>query len=274
MLFGNRVDKYPYLVSYLHETERVDLFRELRAQESLTTGLGLIAAFGTWAVVSGFGRSAAFLSFAPLLVAGLVVAGMANYRRRAKMRTPEFESRLEALQLLAVIRRMHQLNRLHRDLSESTLTLLDEVARLRSQVRDALSLPYWNQSGLSPTMVELKKQALNAVDQAAIDAVLQFRNSLPTQVSMRPWWSYLDEALETVTGKASTATPFTEQGFDGAFKVAQKMQTLKSEIEQLTLGSAKGIAGEVEQLPGALIDDALMEIRTIRQAEEELRQGI
>ncbi len=274
MLFGSRVDKYPYLVSYLHETERVDLFRELRTQESLTTGVGLISSMVVWSVLVPISRSVAFLSFLPLLIAGLVIGGMVNHARRARLRTPEFESRLEALQLLAVIRRMHQLNRLHRDLSDSTLTLLDEVARLRSQVRETLSLPFWQQSTLSPTLTELKRQALTAVDQAAIDAVLQFRNSLPVTVETRPVWSYLDEAMESVTGRAMRATPFTEQGFDGAFKVAQKMQTLKSEIEQLTNAAPKGIAGEVETMPGALIDDALMEIRTIRQAEEELRAGL
>jgi hypothetical protein len=181
---------------------------------------------------------------------------------------------VEAYQLLAVMRRMLQLNRLHRDLSESTLTLLDEIARLRGQIHDILNMPFWQQSHLSSTLMELKRQALVAADQSTIDAVLQFRNSLPMQVEARPVWSYIDEAVETFSGKANRATPFTELGFDGAFRVAQKLQTLKSEIEQLTNSAPSGLAGEVEQMPGALIDDALMEIRTIRAAEEELRLGL
>jgi len=274
MLFGNRADQYPYLVSYLHETERVDLFREFRGQETLTTGIGVFCALGTWALLMPFGALVALTSLGPLLIMAVVVTGIINLKRRAAMRTPEFESKVEAYQLVAVMRRMLELNRLHRDLSDSTLTLLDEIARTRGQIHDILNMPFWQQSHLSPTLGELKRQAIVAADQSTIDAVLQFRNSLPTQVQARPVWSYIDEAVETFTGRAVRATPFTEIGFDGAFRVAQKLQMLKSEIEQLTNAAPMGVAGEVEQMPGALIDDALMEIRTIRKAEEELRQGL
>ena len=274
MLFGNRAERYPYLVSYLHETERIDLFREFRGQEALTTGTGIFCALGIFGVILLGYPLIAVLALGPLLIMALVTCGIINLKRRAALRTPEFESKVEAYQLLAVMRRMLQLNRLHRDLSDSTLTLLDEIARLRSQIHDILNMPFWQQSHLSSTLVELKRQAIVAADQSTIDAVLQFRNSLPMQVQARPVWSYIDEAVETLSGKASRATPFTELGFDGAFRVAQKLQTLKSEIEQLTNAAPIGVVGEVEQVPGALIDDALMEIRTIRAAEEELRQGL
>lgn len=274
MLFGNRADRYPYFISYLHETERIDLFRDFRGQETLTTGIGITAALGAFGVILLFQPLVAVAALGPLLIMALVTCGIVNLKRRAALRTPEFESKVEAYQLLAVMRRMLQLNRLHRDLSDSTLTLLDEIARLRGQIHDILNMPFWQQSHLSSTLIELKRQALVAADQSTIDAVLQFRNSLPVQVQARPVWSYIDEAVETVSGRANRATPFTELGFDGAFRVAQKMQTLKSEIEQLTNSAPSGVAGEVQQVPGALIDDALMEIRTIRAAEEELRLGL
>jgi hypothetical protein len=218
MLFGNRADRYPYFVSYLHETERIDLFREFRGQETLTTGTGIFAALGSFGIILLFQPLIAVIVLGPLLLMALVTCGIINLKRRAALRTPEFESKVEAYQLLAVMRRMLQLNRLHRDLSESTLTLLDEIARLRGQIHDILNMPFWQQSHLSSTLMELKRQALVAADQSTIDAVLQFRNSLPMQVEARPVWSYIDEAVETFSGKANRATPFTELGFDGALR--------------------------------------------------------
>lgn len=274
MLFGNKSEQYPYLVSYLHETERVDLFREVRSAETTTTALGVAGGLCLWAVLVPIGKAAAFLGFAPLLIGGLIIAGVVNHRRRAAIRTPEFESKLEAYRILAVLRRMLQLHRMHRDLSEAALTILDEMARLRRQVHDILELPYWQSPSLPPTLQNLKQQTLVAIDQSMIDGVLQFRNSIPTTVEARPLVSYIDEAVESFSGKAQRSAPVTEAGFNAAYRVAEKMQALRGELERLTDTKPDGLEGEVQQIPGGLIDDALMEIRTLRQAEEELRQGL
>ena len=128
MLFANKGEQYPHLVAYLRETERLDLFKDFHQRWSKIVGLAAGIPF-----VFGLLFHASISTFLNLVVSGAcgAVALYAMKMKKAELFTPEIESRLEAHRLFGAMRKMLMLNRLHRDLSESTLTLLNEIARTR-----------------------------------------------------------------------------------------------------------------------------------------------
>jgi hypothetical protein len=194
--------------------------------------------------------------------------------KKAELYTPEIESRLEAHRLFGSMRKMLTLNRLHRDLSESTLTLLNEIARTRLETKLLLESPYWRQPTLPDTYAQLRDQAITATDQAMMDAVLQFRQTIPTEVPIRKPGDYVNEAIETFLKVQKTPVPGGEIGFEGAFKIADKLQQMRTELEKMTVKGESEALFTPSDIPGGMLDVTMSEIRTIRQAEEELRQGL
>ncbi len=269
MLFGNKAEQYPHLIAYLRETERLDFFREFNQRWSVIMSVAVLAPFCI-GVLTG-------VQFFGVVLVTAACAGMANYIRRqkkAELFTPELESRLEAQRLFGSMRRMLALNRLHRDLSEATLSLLNEISRSRIEIKQLLENAYWKQPTLPSTYAQLRDQASAACDQAMYDAVMQFKMIIPTEIESRRPGDYVNEALETILKSPKQAYPGGEIGFDAAFRIADKLQQLRNEIDAMTSrGESENIVSPTD-IPGGLLDLTMSEIRTIRQAEDELRQGL
>ncbi len=271
MLFGNKGEQYPHLVAYLRETERLDIFRDFHQR----WGRIIAVAAGAPFLFGLIFRSA--ISFPLTLLVTALCGAAALYAMRTKkaeLFTPEIESRLEAHRLFGAMRKMLTLNRLHRDLNEATLTLLNEIARTRMETKQLLESPYWRQPTLPDTYCQLRDQAITATDQAMMDAVLQFRATIPTDIQSRKAGDYLNEALETFLKVQRTAIPGGDIGFDSAFKIADKLQQMRSELEKMTVKGENESLFTPADIPGGMLDITMSEIHTIRQAEEELRQGL
>ncbi len=272
MLFSNKGEHYPHLVAYLRETERLDIFKDFhhRWGKIIALAAGIPFFFGLL-----FHTAISITMVLPILVSGACGAAAlyAMKMKKAELFTPEIESRLEAHRLFGAMRKMLTLNRLHRDLSESTLTLLNEIARTRMETKQLLESPYWRQPTLPDTYCQLRDQAITATDQAMMDAVLQFRATIPTEIQSRRAGDYVNEALETFL-KVPRVPVGGEIGFDAAFKIADKLQQMRTELEKMTVKGENEAMFAPADIPGGMLDVTMSEIRTIRQAEEELRQGL
>ena len=271
MLFGNKGEQYPHLVAYLRETERLDLFREFhhRWGKIIALAAGIPFFFGLL-----FHSAITILGTLLVSIACGAAALFVMRSKKAELYTPEIESRLEAHRLFGAMRKMLTLNRLHRDLSESTLTLLNEIARTRLETKQLLESPYWRQPTLPDTYAQLRDQAITATDQAMMDAVLQFRATIPTEVHSRKPGDYVNEALETFLKVQKTPVAGGEIGFESAFKIADKLQQMRNELEKMTVKGESEAMFTPADIPGGMLDVTMSEIKTIRQAEEELRQGL
>lgn len=270
MLFSNKGEQYPHLVAYLRETERLDIFKDFHQR----WGRIIAAAFGA---PIAFRMVLPILGWSEALVASIVLGSIAIVimrTKKAELYTPEIESRLEAHRLFGAMRKMLTLNRLHRDLSESSLTLLNEIARTRLETKQLLESPYWRQPTLPDTYCQLRDQAITATDQAMMDAVLQFRATIPTEIHSRRPGDYVYEAMETFFKVQKVPVAGGDIGFDGAFKIANKLQQMRSELEKMTVKGENEALFTPADIPGGMLDVTMSEIRTIRQAEEELRQGL
>lgn len=217
------------------------------------------------------------MPFLVVLAVTLACGSMANYvmrQKKAELFTPELESKLEAHRLFGTLRRMLALNRLHRDLSEATLTLLNEIARTRIEIKQLLESPYWRQPTLPTTYTQLRDQAIAASDQAMNEAILQFKLAIPTDVESRRPGDYVNEALETFLKVQKGGSHPTDIGFDAAFRIADKLQQMRTELDTMTARGENENLVKPTDIPGGMLDLTMMEIRTIRQAEDELRQGL
>jgi hypothetical protein len=274
MLFGNRAaEQYPNLQAYLRETERIDLWQDLRTREIITYIFAAAAPVALGFILSKVSDfTLPWIVTGGLFLASFYAAFAYNTKQRQAYSTPEFESRLVAHRVLSGLRKMNQLHRLHRDLSESTLTVLDEVARTRQEIRNIMEMPYWKQPDLGESYKQLREQSLVAADQAILDAVLQFRAAMPEQVQARKMGDFVDEAFETYLKLHRKPVKFAEAGFDAAYKIAGKLQEMRNALEEMTNQASNDIFRAPTQIPGGLVDMAMMEIRTLRQAEEELQQ--
>ena len=270
MLFGNKGEQYPHLVAYLRETERLVIFKDFHQR------WGKIIA-GAFAFPLFFRIVWPILGWSEVIVISAVLGSIAIVlmrTKKAELYTPEIESRLEAHRLFGAMRKMLTLNRLHRDLSESTLTLLNEISRTRLETKQLLESPYWRQPTLPDTYCQLRDQAITATDQAMMDAVLQFRATIPTEIHGRKPGDYLNEALETFLKVQKPPVPGGDIGFDAAFKIADKLQQMRNELEKMTVKGESEAMFSPADIPGGMLDVTMSEIRTIQQAEEELRQGL
>lgn len=273
MFFGNKAEQFPHLASYLRENEKLDLFRDFNQRWIQIIGVAVLSP-----IVLGFLSNSIGLNI-PRWLIGLasvgigVFLGLKMMKKRAELHTPEMESRLEAHRLYGTMYKMLQLHRLHRDMSETTLTILDELARTRTEVRQLLDTPFWKQPGLTETYVQLRRQALTASDQAMMDAVMQFKYSVPEKVEARRVADFIDEAVTSFT-KQKKGDRLPEPGFETAFSIANRLQEMRSELERITLQQEEEDVFLGAQVPGGLVDRAMSEIRTIRMAEEEIKQGL
>ena len=273
-----RNDQYRSLIAYLRETERAVLADTVQSLKSnLMTGSALFAVYlvgGIWFCVNNGGVAwLAFFALMPLVLLVLLVAGSLINRTRMKPPTDDELYKIEAHKLLDSLRAMRRYNRLHRDMSEATLTILDEIARLRQEIFHLLEAPYWRNPHLSETYLRLRKQAMHAANQSVLDAVVQFRGNIPEVVRPRQWSDWIDESVSLLL-KSGGRSHYTEPGFDAAFDIAQKLQELKFELQSISNEAANEPLDVSHLIPGSTIDVTMQEIRNLKKAEEELRQGL
>jgi hypothetical protein len=271
----NQGEQYRSLIAYLRETERAVLAPAPSDNRNTKVAVvsGVIFLF---LLAFSVGISLPWIAiffFGPIFLLMSVVGGILLNPKKVPELTEHDLYKIEAHKLLDSLRAMERYNRLHRDLSEASLTILDEIARLRQEVFHLLEAPFWKNPHLSETYARLRRQSLEAANQSILDAVVQFRMSIPPEVRPRHWSDIIDEVASSFV-RSRGGGKFTEPGFDAAFDIAQKMQALKIELQEITHQAGIEKIQYDNLVPGSAIDAAMNEIRTLRLAEEELKQGL
>jgi len=261
MFSSNPVKQYPNLsryVEYAAKQQRRDP-REIWA--AALAGMGLIA------------LGAGLVANAMLAVGAAIpmIAGAAFLwlKRDRPGKDPISAKRAEAIHTARVLKQMFDQRRIHRDLDEGSLALLEEAARCWIRVQTALGAEYWQDMDLPVTYVAARDQARAAADEAMMDIMRLYRQALPENVGARPAMDYVDEALEKFVFKSrNDRMPPPE--YYSARQVADKMLVLAQEAERIAREGVPALATP----PGHSLDVALGELRQIRQAEEELQNDL
>lgn len=278
MLFTGRSKPLPHLAEYLDHAIR-DRPSNFSDVHWALAGLGFAAGGVTWAVATLFGGEAATWQVFASAV-GLWWIGAGGFWVWKRSNTPMTEEataqqrlRLEAYQ---IVRRLHaskEKRRLHRDLSDSVSSLLEECARSWARAHEALESAFWRNPNLPLHWQSLRDHAGVAVDQAMREVLVILSNAVPEE----PGKWRIDEVVEEFLGKKVFAGQAGEDRmpmtFDPARQLAEKLKMLASEVESATRDVAKDEAIASQFSSGPALDLCLGELRQIQQAEEELRQN-
>jgi hypothetical protein len=265
MFFSDRSKQYPHLVQYLKTVDRES--KEDRIRREMPTGL----------MIGGIAGAIGFLAFAliskqwlPIIGTGVFgLMGVWGHLNRWRSRKSEITlAREPALPQVHSLLASLENRRLHRDLDYASLTLLEECAHQWFRVQQAFA----GNDMRATTYGIASSQAAVAAEAGMAEVLGKYRAQIPEEVGPRKALDFVDEALETFVFKGRSEPQVPPHAFYESQQIAEKLRELADVAESLAQSSGPKIpmAGN----PGSLLDHSIGELRTIRDAEQELQQDL
>lgn len=195
-----------------------------------------------------------------------------NERRKRLREESKFPLRKDANVVLNKLQTSLQQKRLHREVVPSGAELMDEAAKHYMRLINLLNGPFWTSDDLAEHWRTTRRQALSAADQA-MDEVLVLLADAYRQDTSPGWQRVLEDLVSGYAGSPRRETnEELPRGFFAAEDIAQKLRSLAAEMERLTQKMIGETQGQV--FGGTALDLCLSEVRSLQQAEHELRQQI
>lgn len=271
MLFSDPARSYPNLVQALNSLGRRRVATAPVGWGAFWLLVGLVAA----AVVAA-GLLASPLMFGmtcimavPPLAVGLIAQGI-----RVRNTPPRPQGRADEATLVAqAMGLMLAKRRLHRDFDVASLTLLEECARHWGRARSALDAPFWTAGAVPEHYRHVRELALTALADSMDDVLLHYQTLVPAMVANRAATDYVEEALENLSGRRGAQVDFPPAAFKPVREIADRLRTLANETERMAQEVRVELDPRHAAPATAALDQTLAELRSIRQAEEELRQS-
>ncbi|CAN5579828.1 hypothetical protein BH11ARM1_BH11ARM1_10910 [soil metagenome] len=278
MFFSERAKGLPYLTDYLQQ-----------ASDKKQGQYPVLGVAGDVIGSAGFGLAVGFSTFlfegansliVPLYAGAMVfLMGAVNAYRIAKLKadklpkTEEDQLEIQAAEVTGRMKTLLEKRRLHRDLSGDVAALLEEAATQWSRCKTALLSPYWTKDDLSPQLKNIRQQSLAAVERSMQELMVLFATSVPEQPGN---WN-LAEVVDEVVGKNMFAgapnrrlTMFYSEGL----RVVQRLSELADESERISIELMNDPTRLSGNRPGSAIEATLAELRSLQQAEDELRENL
>lgn len=236
----------------------------------LTKVIGIV-----WAVLAG-----SLIGF-PLLIA----FGYWLEQRLTEPKNDEQRRRREFQEALSHFSGPIDRRRLHKELDPVAGQLVEACAFYYQKAQVSLSGSAWTGDNAGHRKA-LKDQISKALDDAMFEALLLAKPCLG-KPSKDNWKDKLEDALDldvidtlqSLTGfKASDdlrgmhRSPHIRIAFEPLRQIAEKLKLLSAEVEKMTLEASRESAIPGLSGPASSIDLVLGELRSVRQAEEELNQ--
>jgi len=275
MFFKTSQKRFPSLCIYVqHATARQNASGAEIGAVSMMTLAGLMV---PGALVLGFVFAQPLLA---LLVGfgglGSAVASLRSFNRaKASVDRLDLEA-AEANELLAEALRR---GKLHRITGEATTALLEECATQWSRVRQALESPFWTSPNLPPHYKNVRDQAARAADRAMDEAVVLLHHELefPYRSGIADRTS-LSDLVEGIFGvqlpDMNARTSALPLSYQSVRQLADKLLDLAETVESLTVEVARDPSVQSEFKADTALDMALSDMKSIHQAEVELRQNL
>lgn len=273
--------EYPNLRQYL----KIRLQQSAERGKRLGIAGGIIGGFGgllggligvlsgTGAIhVAPQGTFGLWVGLNALLWGAFGVYALVDYRRQ-KAVDSTYPLRNEANKTFRVLVQSSQRNRLHRELETHTGDLLETSSKYYVRLHTVLSANMWIAKDLPDHWKGVRKQALRAAD-LAMDEVLVLLSQGFRPDTSPGWQRVLEDLVTSYAGQQAVETDARDlpPGFYAAADIVRKLQSLAAEVERLTAQMAEETQGKV--LSGNALDLCLSEIRSLQQAEQELRQHV
>ena len=275
MFFRTSQKRFPNLCIYVQHamSRQVPSGQEIGAV-SLMTLAGLAV---PGALVLGLVFAQPFVAML-LGVAGIGSA-FASLRTFKKAKASVDRLDIEAAEANELLSDALRRGKLHRIAGEPTTALLEECARNWSRVRQALESPFWTSPNLPPHYKSVREQTARAADRAMDEAVVMLHHELevPYRSGMADRMS-ISEFVEGVFGLQlpdpnASLSPFPVS-YKAVRQLADKLDDLAEGVESLTAEVARDPSVQSEFKADTALDMAISDVRSIRQAEDELRQNL
>lgn len=275
MFFRTSQKRFPSLCIYVqHAMTRQGPTGQEVGAVSLMTLAGLAV---PGALVLGLVFAQPLLAF--FLGAAGVGSAFASVRTFKKAKAGVDRLDLEAAEANELLADALRRGKLHRITGDSTTVLLEECARHWSRVRQALESPFWTSPNLPPHYKSVREQTARAADRAMDEAVVMLHHELevPYRAGVADRMS-LSEFVEGVFG-VQIPDPNSRSGplplsYQAVRQLAVKLRDLADGVESLTLEVAQDPSVQSEFKADTALDMAISDVRSIRQAEDELRQNL
>lgn len=275
MFFRTSQKRFPNLCRYVdHAVARQSpVGQEVGAVSMMTlAGLALPAA-----AVFAFVLGSPILAIVSSLVG--VVAAVSGSKMFKKVKTDDDRVNAEAMEANQLLGEALKRGKLHRVTGDATTALLEECARHWCRAHAALESPFWTSPNLPAHYRSVREQTAKAADRAMDEAVvllhkelaIPFREGIADRMSV-------SELVEGVFGiqlpDANAAPSQLPFGYHNVRQLGEKLRDLADSVESLTLEVAKDPSVRSEFQAETALDLCISELRSIRQAETELRQNL
>ncbi len=267
MFLSNKQDQYPHLAIYLRQAKERRRFSLSSPPVAAFVFLGLAFVIGVIAMARGA------MSGLLGVLAPLALVGGWLYARKHEVKTHADLLHERADEVAKKMSDCLERRRLHRDLDEASLALIEECARQWHRTQLALGSPHWDRDDLPPHLQNVRDQCVRAADQGMDEVMLLFGPLLPAEVESRGFLDYAEEIAEGVFTSRKAVRPLPA-AFEPARQVAEKLKLLASEVEKRTQTVSDSPNLRENLAAGRSVDLAIGELRQLDEAESELRQNL
>jgi hypothetical protein len=223
-----------------------------------------------------------------LAAAGCLAGGLAMENRARRPKSPAEARKMQARSVANVLRSLGQQRKLHKQVDPLVLQLLEVGAYHWTRIRARLDMPAWTTGELPAHRVALRTQIQDAADAAMDDLLLLAqgcigdpeRNRGDDLKSAFEDLADLDisQALAGFRRVAETDwtayahhSPNSGAVMSSGRPVVEKLAALADEVESMALPSLEAAP---QTASTDSLDVLLSEIKSIRQAEQELEQRL
>lgn len=260
--------QYPQLARYLDQ--------DLKRGEPSPLDGALRASTG-FAVAATLFALVTLAAISPLITAPIALVAIATRiligRKANAMRRKPSTAEIEAKPVKVTLHKSLFDKRLELDTPVAIAALLEECARLSSRIDVALNSPTWNSDQLPAHYVRAREQIRDAAAHAMNEIIVTISPAVIPTDRKPDWRDVAEDVIDKVVfnRKSSNSGAALPSEFHAARELAEKLRDLANEVE-----TAKNEVSEFQAIPKAQhsIDAALSDLRSIKDAEDELRQNL
>jgi len=254
----------PTLTEYLHHLVRRD--------SGAFGGLAVAGAIGAMLLLIGIALDLDLIFIALLL--GLSGLGLAYWWPGRTKRKSEPRDVLHQ-EAIALAKQMIASKRLHKDLDAASAQLLEESAKFWREIRAELDNPFWRNPGLPSHWKTVREQTSAAADGAMEEILVLLRSSFHPNYAQGGWENVVEDAIETfVTGPKLRKGDRMPPGFAEARQIAEKLKIASSQVRTASLEVSAEQGATPLLSSGAALDMAIGDMRSLQEAEQELRRNL
>lgn len=210
------------------------------------------------------------------LVAWLVILGFwLKERRKLERHDTDAQLYKEAIEVAQTMVQSLNRRRLHRELNGSVAGMLEESARNWSRIVGALGNTFWTSENLPVHWAAVRDQSAQAANRGMAELLVLCKTSFLPNNRGPQWQEVVEDVLETyVTGPLKSPNDLLPVSFDQAREIAERLKLLAGEVERASREISKDDAVMEGFRSRSALDMALSDLRSIQEAETELRQNL